>query len=150
MKLAFYRAIAGGLLDWLIAMRHWGKYSHVELVFSDGLSFSSSIRDGGVRFKRIEYKPDRWDFLDLPITAPEEYIVRRWAEDQLGKGYDKPGILAYINPLRKQDPNRYYCSEICCEALQQIGWFRDVDPAWVWPTKLFELALLALRVYLAR
>ena len=76
MKLACYKGKRGGTAGFFDAAVRWwtrGPYSHVELVFSDGMSASSSMRDGGVRFKEIEYHPDRWDFIELNVD--EEYVL---------------------------------------------------------------------------
>ena len=53
MKLAFYKAKHGTKIDKIVAAAIGSEYSHVELVFSDGICFSASPRDKGVRFKTI-------------------------------------------------------------------------------------------------
>ena len=67
MKLAFYKYKYGNWKDYLIAKATSSKYSHVELILNNNISVSSSPRDGGVRFKKIVYVPERWDFIDLGI-----------------------------------------------------------------------------------
>ena len=75
MKVALYKGKRGGSAGAFDASVRWwtrGPYSHVELVFSDGMSASASPRDGGVRFKRIDFKPEHWDFIDLSVD--EEHL----------------------------------------------------------------------------
>ena len=62
VQLAFYKA-KGDWVDWIV--RKWTKsiYSHCEVVIGDEW-FSSSPRDGGVRMKKIEYKPEDWDLVE--------------------------------------------------------------------------------------
>jgi hypothetical protein len=75
MKVALYKGKRGGFAGAFDASVRWwtrGPYSHVELVFSDGMSASASARDGGVRFKRIDFKPEHWDFIDLSVD--EEHL----------------------------------------------------------------------------
>src|SRR4051794_3882466 len=40
-------------------------YSHCELVI-DGICYSSSAMDKGVRRKAIDLDPEKWDLIDLP------------------------------------------------------------------------------------
>ncbi|MDK4533368.1 hypothetical protein QG083_10850, partial [Kingella kingae] len=51
--------------DWAVRQSTNGIYSHCEIAIAhdDGLysCYSSSIRDGGVRFKVMPLPPDKWD-----------------------------------------------------------------------------------------
>jgi uncharacterized protein YycO len=138
MKLASYKASKGGLIDRLIAVRHFGKYSHSELIFSDGTAWSSSNRDHGVRFKKIDFD-HKWDVLDLPISFNHEICVREWCRQQVGKGYDWDGIFTFVNPFARQDEPKMFCSEACCAALQQAGLFMGINPWKVWPSRLHKM-----------
>jgi hypothetical protein len=73
-------------------IRFWTKsdYSHCELVV-DGMCFSSSIQDGGVRAKAIELRSDRWDWIDLP-WASRNAIIAHW-DATLGQPYDWWGLI---------------------------------------------------------
>ena len=54
MQIAFYNGYKSKTLwDWIVCIISRSKYSHCELI-QDNLSYSSSNRDGGVRFKRIK------------------------------------------------------------------------------------------------
>ena len=64
MKLAFYKG-REDLYDRLISWWTRGPYSHVELVISDNYCMSSSPKDGGIRFKHIDLRPDHWDLVEL-------------------------------------------------------------------------------------
>lgn len=114
VRLALYKArgqVGNALIRWWTG----SPYSHCELVI-DGWCYSSSLQDGGVRRKRIDLDPARWDVLDLP-----------WA--------DAGAVLRYF---RRTDHHRYgwlsliasqifngnwsghdaqFCSEWCAAAL---------------------------------
>ncbi|UUZ68071.1 hypothetical protein LP416_27790 [Polaromonas sp. P2-4] len=96
-------------------MQWWtrGPYSHCELVI-DGLCFSSSLRDGGVRVKRIDLTTGRWDVVTVQADAQH---ARDWFYAHLGAGYDAAGLLGFVLPWRTQDRRRWFCSEACAEAL---------------------------------
>ena len=118
MQAAFYKGTRPGIQGlYNIAVRWWelGKYSHCELVFSDGVSASASYLDGGVRFKRIEYDPAKWDLVDLPEF--DEPSARMWFEMHEGRGYDLFGNFHFVvGPIRNDD-GKYFCSESIAAAL---------------------------------
>lgn len=123
LMLAFYK----GEGDWIDRAVRWATrspYSHVEMLLHDrhpthsgwfgGLS--SSIRDGGVRRKTITITPGHWHFVDLPWADAE--AAWQFAFQQIGARYDLPGILgSQIVALRRQSPDRWFCSELCAAAL---------------------------------
>lgn len=76
--------------------------------------FSSSPRDGGVRFKSI-VPGDSWEIIDLGEIS--EFRIRNWCQLQDGKKYDWTGVLGFLFPTHP-DKNRWFCSEICLKALQ--------------------------------
>lgn len=113
MKLALYKGkgtVGNAIIRW------WTKsaYSHCELVIGD-VSYSSSLRDGGVRAKRIDYNPDRWDFVDLP-WGTENDVQMLYAQTK-----DEP--YGWLDLLWRQVFNRpgdsigWFCSEWCAAAL---------------------------------
>lgn len=138
MKVAFYRAWPHGEpLDKLISLWTFGPYSHCELVFTDGTAFSSSYRDGGVRFKKIEFLPNRWDLLVIP-GPPQSFslfdgMLWDWCNQHEGAGYDLLGILSH----GLQSSGKWYCSEICAMALRQFGFYYGRTN--VVPNKLYHL-----------
>lgn len=122
MKVAFYRADRSTTRRWMAKFADWitGNYgySHVELIFSNGLSFSSSDRDGGTRFKNIKYDPSRWVIYEIPASASYEYRTFHRAKEIAGQKYDYLGILFYhLIPIKLQGNNRWWCDEAVSYAL---------------------------------
>lgn len=121
VQLAFYN----GKENFFNKMTCWrtnGNHSHVEIIFADGFSFSSSQWDGGVRFKDILYtSTDKWDILDIPdMGVRKEKLMKEWCESQVGKKYDYRGILRFFVGVKEDNPDKWFCSEICCAALQRV------------------------------
>lgn len=119
MHAAFYKGTRPGLQGiYSRAVRSIdrGPYSHCELVFSDGLSASASWVDGGVRFKRIDYSPEHWDFLDLPDAA--EPYARGWFRANEGAPYDLLGNVRFLLPWLSDSDKGWFCSEALGAALQ--------------------------------
>jgi len=148
-----------GYWSYKIACQAHGGYSHEELVFSyqllklylergastlnqiphdllqtvlslhKGLCFSSSERDGGVRFKLTsevtEKNPHHWDLLDVTNSLNTALKMLTFCIDQNGKKYDWPAIIGFKISYVKQNPDKWYCTEICDRAKQLAGIWPD-------------------------
>lgn len=96
-----------------------GKYSHCEIAISNPqpfniyTCFSASNRDGGVRKKRMELPPERWDLVELEISPKE---VNVFFEKTKGLKYDLIGALGVVLRI-KDSKTKYFCSEWCAECL---------------------------------
>ncbi len=114
----------------LLSLR-WGdlkyNYDHVEIEFVDRyLCFSSTLRNKGegVRFapsKEILKNPSRWETIVTWVKPEIEKKLFQAAQGEVGKKYDKWGILTgffLLAPYLQNDIERY-CSDI-------IGWL-----AWI-------------------
>ena len=122
---AFYRGTRpgiSGLYNRLVRARGRGPHSHVELVFSDNLSASSSFADGGVRFKDIDYSADHWDFIDLP--ADMEFFARVYFAGKVGRGYDIMGNVHLTIGFFPNSKDKLFCSEAVMEALGFVDAWR--------------------------
>lgn len=107
MVVAFYKG-RERILNRLISWWTRGKYSHVELVLDNGISISSSFMDGGVRYKRIDYNPDNWDFIEVgPVTDD----IKMMADSLIGMKYDLRGILGFVIRSVADDRKKMFCSE---------------------------------------
>jgi hypothetical protein len=139
MKIALYKGKRGGFAGAFDAAVRWwtrGAYSHVELVFSDGMAASSSTRDGGVRFKRIDFKPDHWDFVEID---GDECNAADWFGERLGAGYDYLGLFGFVWRPHNGISRRWFCSEAVAAALG------IPDPWRFCPNTLAAVAISALK-----
>lgn len=121
LSLLFYRAKYGNIQDKLISLVTCGPFSHVELKFSDGVCFSSSLRDGGTRFKKIAINPKHWAEIEL-LTWEDEYSVkekriRTWCEAKQGLQYNLAGVLGLDKVCVLKNRNKWFCSELCLSAI---------------------------------
>ena len=124
MKIAFYKGEQTGLVG------AYGKFqkkfdseefTHCEIVFSDGMAASSSLRDKGTRFKKIDFHPDRWVFIDVSWASEES--ARKYFTDRLGTKYDLKGNIFFAFGFVRDDKDKLFCSEACAEALGlKEGW----------------------------
>lgn len=137
MKLAFYKGTRPGLQGVFSVLARFctrSKYSHVELVFSNGDSASSSFIDGGVRIlsgdKQIEFNPQKWDFISI---NPEKYgtsekIIREWFENNSKTPYDLRAMLACALPIVGNSEEKYMCSEAIAHVLGLTDAWRYSPP----------------------
>jgi len=126
--------------DRAIRLWTWSKYSHCELRFSDGWSYSSFPDIGTSFFKHSCEDPWHWDYIDVLENKPLEQKVRAFCDAEAGLKYDWKGIvLSQVLGLNRSAPNEWFCSEVCTAALQQIGLFSRVVPHKVSPKGLYQL-----------
>lgn len=113
-KLALYKGkgrIGNTLIRW------WTKsiYSHCELVVGS-VSYSSSLMDGGVRAKMIDFDDGNWDLIDLPDRF-DGLIVAYFASTR-GANYSWLDLIrSQIFNTADDEPGAAFCSEWCAAAL---------------------------------
>lgn len=124
MKVAFYRASKGTLLDKIINLwtGSYG-YSHVELVFdelyemngSKSMCFSASPREGKTRFKYIDLNDGKWEVYTITDGYVPEVEAFHRAKKIENKKYDYYGIFFWFvfSFVKKQKNNEWWCSEAC-------------------------------------
>lgn len=89
-------------------------YSHCEIVI-DGLCYTSSIRDGGVRVKRIDTSAQHWDV--IPITWASADAAQAVFRQMAGLPYGWLDLIGQ-HVLRLPITGRgVICSELCAAML---------------------------------
>ena len=97
-------------------------YSHCELVV-DGLCYSSSIMDKGVRSKAvgtgqhdIDLDPAKWDVIDIPQASPDR--IRAYFEMTDANTYGWFSMIgSQLFNRGRTDEKSQFCSEWCANAL---------------------------------
>ena len=138
MKIAFFKG-KWTFFSFLIRLKTGSSYSHTELVFSDGLAFSSSEEDWGTRFKKIKFKKRNWDFIELNLSKYKENKILSFCKKENKKSYDWKAIfLAQMFNFHSHKKQSWFCSEICTSALQEVGLIPKISPHMVSPNDLYE------------
>ena len=139
IRLAFYKG-KGNWLDTLIRWYTRSKYSHVEMVI-DGMWYSASLYESRVRRKVIASDDNKWDFVDVECEYEQKYAMKAFLDRQLGKSYDYMGVvLSQVLPLEVEDPKKWFCSELCARALQNIEKIgRGKTASWYSPGRLYDV-----------
>ena len=146
------------------------KFVHVEFVFDEirnrelpvgltvqegdangSLCYSSSPRDGGVRFKWIDLTDGKWTLVELgtlDASGLQRSLV--WCSDRVGWKYDWRAIFGFVFPWEGHAKRRRFCSESAVELMQTDVLFwrmartvkRKVDPLVRWKTPPASLYLV--------
>ena len=121
------------------------EYDKIEnILFRDdiekyGLSFSSSERDGGVRFKTIDWKKGNWDFVDIDVSRNRYIKMLQFARKQNGNKYNTIGILfAQIFNMNIKGNGTWFCSEITVRTLQEAWLLCTTSALFTNPWQLAE------------
>ena len=112
MKLALYKG-KGTFFDALVRFVTCSEYSHCEVVL-DGVCWSSSPRDGGVRRANINLQSGHWDVIDI---QGDEALALAWFKSHDGAGYDWIGLIRTVIPFFPHSKTKWFCSEACGAAL---------------------------------
>lgn len=147
MRLAFYKGSGRSIIEHAIKARTNSDYCHVELLFSDGETFSSDLTSGGVRYTdggSIRTQPDLWQLVDIGLM--DERALREACDVHVGEKYDVLGCVAYLfNAAAGSEEaklHRYFCSSICALMLQTQHRFTFLVPTATSP-EVLRIASLA-------
>lgn len=80
----------------------------------------------------------KWTDVDI-MTIPWRFDIS-WLDRQVWKAYDFPAIWGYIITKIKQDPNRWYCSELVYQFLIKM-WTLEETTKLPSPSKVFEILI---------
>lgn len=99
------------------AIRWWtgSIYSHCELVV-DGVCYSSSVMDKGVRRKRIDLTDGKWELVDLPWADAKKVLAYFKLTDHHTYGWPSLVSSQLFNRNRGAADSQF-CSEWCANAL---------------------------------
>ena len=115
------------LIEWF---GHGAQFSHVDSVspFNGSLIGARSGAIGGVPsgvYSRVpDYVGDAETLrIELPCSQEITDAYYEFLGLQIGKPYDKEGILAFVAGRDWQDPGAWFCSELVAAGLQASGYF---------------------------
>ena len=92
------------------------KHSHAEICI-DGICYSSSVGDGGVRSKEIDLNPDKWDLLELQMTEKEKQESLERFKPMQNKSYDFIGALGVVLSFIRDSADKFFCFEVVARML---------------------------------
>ncbi len=136
IQIALYKKPPSLFEDWRHWLSHyairlwtWSRYSHGELVI-DGISYSSSARDGGVRSKIIKFKPDRWDIFEIDPRKIDSLQALAFFDMHENAEYDWKNIIRYVLPFVRQAKDKFVCFEFMGAMSNFPGYYRLTGNDW--------------------
>ncbi len=104
---------AGWWVTRLVQKGPYGRVTHVEAIHAEHADgtvtiASASLRDGGVRAKRVKLDPAHWWIVDVPQWGVERSVELLASTNAMP--YDMRGAIATAF-LGSQDSARWFCNE---------------------------------------
>ena len=118
-----------GMIKWF----GHGDYSHVDCVLPDGtlLGARNDVLGGvaaGVQIRPATYIGNsRVLRLVLPATEDQAEAFYDFMEAQIGKPYNKIGILAFVVNANWSSVGAWFCSQLVTAALQEAKWLAELS-----------------------
>ena len=130
---------AGRFIDWFT---HGENTSHVSIIFPKMLNETSFVLwevEADSKKGVIGHRHNVWDrdgeYRYVDLMEYEYRILGATALKLVGKKYDKPGIIGFVTRTRREDPARWFCSELVAHVLRKAGKPLSYKPSWkVTPT----------------
>lgn len=99
-----------------------GEYSHAAIQLPDGRIIEAWHNPPKVR---LRYKLSDWSNVEaydvVGMDAARWNEAVDWARKQIGKGYDFGGVARFITRWRKEQDEKWFCSELVFEAIRRGG-----------------------------
>jgi hypothetical protein len=141
--MAFYRASKGNIIDWLIALTTWSRYSHIETVLpqegttmKNAYCFSASPRDGGTRFANIDLTNGKWEVVPVPWLSADRAMA--FCKKEAKCKYDWLGVFAFVVPFLRASATKWFCSEVGTALAEDQGFNSPKRPSKMSPEDLME------------
>jgi len=102
----------------------FGRFSHVSLVFDNGVGRPEeieAIQGKGVHRQYFDATADNYTLFRVPCNAAQGEEAHEFASNQVGKKYDWFGIWGFVRRAFRQDPTKWFCSELVFATLVKIG-----------------------------
>lgn len=145
MKILLLKSDAKGIpsiIKWIDWFSGKGGYGHAAAMFTNGDTFTSHVEHGvSIDSPPLEFPESCWAFFD--IGDVDETTIRTFISPEIGSGYDTLAVLRFLIPFFPQSKTKWICSEIVVAALQQIGFFHNVDAWKVSPNQLAKMLFAA-------
>ena len=113
------KGAGAGFIRWFT----FGKFCHVSLVFDKGFATPTeieSIQGTGVHQQDFNVSGS-YELFKVHCTEEQARIAFALARTKVGKKYDWFGIWSFVRRKSRQDPDKWFCSELVFWVLLKIG-----------------------------
>ena len=140
MRVAAYRGKS--FISRAIRWQTRGVYSHVAVMLSEReiveawhnpaeVRVIGSLSEGHTRGTPV-------DIFEIDIDSQQCLAVRDFLLDQVGKPYDFAGVLRFLSRREKNNPDKWFCSELAFSAFRyaQLNLLERIEPHHVDPVTM--------------
>lgn len=115
-----------GIVGNFIAFYTFGQYKHISMVFehNDGAlqGFQSNAGIGVHFFETETIGAPNADVMEVPITPEQAAKMHFLATGLNGAKYDYLGNYGFIRRAKRENPDRWFCSEVAAWLCEQINY----------------------------
>jgi uncharacterized protein YycO len=109
-----------GFGAWFLRTVMWSKYSHAAILDGNTVT-DTTFCQGGVKQHHAKDFFEHYKTFELREIEVDETIARLWLADQVGKGYDWTALLSFVVQRNWQEPDKWFCSELCEAMIDKFG-----------------------------
>jgi Orthopoxvirus protein of unknown function (DUF830). len=122
------------LLRWFT----WSKFSHVEVILSNGNTIAATAKHGVCLVKSSD-SSKKFVKKFIYLSKFEYFKFEGFLLSQIGKPYDWTGVFGFLPRLRWQDDGAWFCSELVAAAFTCAGKPLTIKDSWrVTPEDLLD------------
>ena len=121
--------LGGGFIKWFT----FGGFSHVSLVFDfgdGGMLEIDALQNRGVTQRIFGQLAGDCQLFQVPCTGDQAGQIYTAACKLKGCKYDWAGIYGFLRRKKRQNPNKWFCSELAAHCLELAGIQAQRLPAW--------------------
>jgi len=121
------KGFGGRAITWFT----FGEYSHVSLVFenSGSLIEIESIQGKGVHAQPFDAGGE-CDLFEVQATPGQIERIHAAAAELVGRKYDWTGIWGFMRRRKRENPKKWFCSELVAHCLLRAGIEIQRMPPW--------------------
>ena len=123
-----YNNPKAGILSYIIALASFGRYSHSEIVFDNGMSLNINFGKPAKWVERKNLSSREWSVTPLHISNIEkEELFEYINENIIGRSYDLGGALLSIFKIcTLEDKDKVFCSEAIGNLLRTTNTYKEL------------------------
>ena len=111
-----------GMVSRLIRWQTNGQYSHAALQLPNGRIIEAWHKPAKVRLRsRLEDWSNVEAYDVEGMDAAQWSMAMAWAHRQIGKKYDFGGVFRFLTRRRKDQDEKWFCSELVFQAVKEGG-----------------------------
>lgn len=115
------------LVGWIIAVKTWARFSHVEVYVGNGMAVGSRFPEG---VRSWDMRLDGLGAVLRPLHPPDLDCALQWFyTSATGQGYDLLGLLCFTLAVKRGHPRKMFCSEFATRFYRH-GKVNVIAPHW--------------------